>query len=138
MATNASYEAMLKPLFDLYRVPMTPAGEKELDSFSREAEKEGVPSDVVSQLVGFYSVVNGVPCLDSLSIFSCSDPTIYEWWEHGELWLGGRDYHVLRWTKGRYCIGDAGTINFSPDDEYHTFSEALRYLVKVYDSGDSM
>src|SRR5262249_8913601 len=95
-----------------------------------------VPHKVVTQLADFYSLVDGVPCLDSLDIHRCADLILFEWWDQQELWLGQRDCYTLRWSgaKEKFCVGDAGNVSFSAGDEYRTFAEALRHMVKLYDT----
>jgi hypothetical protein len=131
--------ALLKPLFDAYEVPMSPATEASLTLFKARTSEREIPGDVVTQLADFYSVVDGVPCLDSLEIHRCDDMILFEWWDRQELWLGQRDFYTLRWSssKNRFCIGDAGNVSFSERDEYLTFAEALRHIAKLYDSPHS-
>jgi hypothetical protein len=132
------FVALLKPLFDAYRVKMKPASEAALDLFRKRTAERKIPMTVVSQLVDFYSVVNGVPCLNSLGIHRASDKILFEWWDQEELWLGQRDFYTLRWSraKDRFCIGDAGNVSFSPSDEYRTFAEALRHMATLYEGLD--
>ena len=97
------------------------------------ASQRRIPAHVVEQLADFYSVVNGVPSLDSLSIHDCADSIIFEWWSHGELWLGQRDFHTLRWHDEKYCVGDASTISFSPEHEFSTLLEGVSHMVRLYE-----
>lgn len=92
-----------------------------------------VPQTAISQLSVFYSVVDGIPCLDSLHIYSCTDATIFEWWDRKELWLGQRDFYVLRWFEYMFCIGDATNVCFADEDAYPNFVDALRHIMTVYD-----
>jgi len=130
---------LLKPLFDAYKVVMKPARKRSLDVFKTRVEDRKVPHAVVTQLMDFYSITDGVPCLDSLDIHRCDDLILFEWWDQKELWLGQRDFYTLRWssTKERFCIGDAGNVSFSESDECRTFGEALLHMVKLYDSPES-
>jgi len=140
MTMSVDYVGLLKPLFDVYETEMKSASEESLAEFRRRAGEHGVPQDVIAQLADFYSVTDGVvPCLDSLGIHSCADSILFEWWDHQELWLGQRDFYTLRWSqaKNRFCIGDAGNVSFSENDEYRTFAEALRHMVNLYDSPES-
>jgi hypothetical protein len=127
--------ALLKPLFDSCAVAMKPASKESLDQFQTRSDEHGVPHEVVTQLVDFYSIVDGVPCLNSLDIHRCADPVLFEWWDQQELWLGQRDFSTLRWSskEGKFCIGDAGNVSFSKSDEYRTFAESLRHMVDLYD-----
>jgi hypothetical protein len=131
--------ALLEPLFDAYAVAITPASQRALDVFKTRADERKVPQDVAEQLIDFYSIVDGVPCLDSLDIHRCDDVIIFEWWDEQELWLGQRDVYTLRWSSSnaRFCIGDAGNVSCSADHEYRTFVEALFHMVNLYDPPDS-
>jgi hypothetical protein len=139
MSDAVDFVALLKPLFDLYEKAMKPASEASLDVFRARTAERNVPQDVVTQLADFYSVLDGVPCLDSLAIHCCDDLILFEWWDAQELWLGQRDLYTLRWSaaKGKFCIGDAANVSFSPDDEYDTFAAALRYMAKLYEGPDA-
>jgi hypothetical protein len=130
---SVDIRALLQPLFDEYEVAMTPASESSLNLFAARASARNVPHDVVAQLTDFYSVVDGVPSLDSLAIHGSADLVIFDWWDQRELWLGQRDLYTLRWSRDRYCIGDAANVSHSPSDEYLTFAEALCQLVRIYE-----
>ena len=136
MNRTANVLALLKPLFDAYEAAMEPASTTSLILFTTRASERKVPREVVAQLTDFYSIVDGVPCLNSVDIHRCADLIIFEWWDKQELWLGQRDLYTLRWSwsKDRFCLGDAGNVSFSQEDEYPTFAEALRHLVKLYDT----
>jgi hypothetical protein len=90
--------ALLKPLFDAYKVAMKPASESSLNLFRGRAIERKVPHDVVTQLTNFYSIVDGVTCLNSLDIHRCADLILFEWWDQQELWLGQRDFYTIRWS----------------------------------------
>jgi hypothetical protein len=136
MNSTSNFVALLKPLFDVYQVAMVPATARSLNLFTARAKKRKVPHEVIAQLTDFYSIVDGVRCLDSLAIHRCADLIIFEWWDQQELWLGQRDYYTLRWSwsKDSFCIGDAGDVSSSRKDEYPTFAKALRHMVKLYDT----
>jgi len=133
MKSRESFVALLKPLFDRHELAMVPASESSLNLFTARAYERKVPHDVIAQLTDFYSIVDGIPCLDSLDIHRCADLIVFEWWDRRELWLGQRDSYTLRWAKDKYCVGDAGNISFSASDEYPIFAEALRHVVKMYE-----
>src|SRR5262245_40515987 len=139
MPDGVDFVALLEPLFAAYEKPMEPASEASLELFRARTAERKVPRDVVAQLVEFYSVLDGVPCLDSLAIHPCADLILFEWWDQQELWLGQRDFYTLRWSqaKDRFCIGDASNVSFSASDEYRTFAEALRQMVKMYEGSES-
>jgi hypothetical protein len=136
MMHNVAYVALLIPLFDSYEKEMRGASETSLKVFRARCCERDVPQDVVSQLTDFYSVIDGIPCLNSLDIHCCADLILFEWWDQRELWLGQRDFYSLRWSssKSRFCIGDAENVSLSESDEYRTFDEALRHMVRMYDS----
>src|SRR5688572_27504346 len=119
MKNSIDLVALLKPLFDEYQEKMKPASEHALNLFKKRAAERKITQKVVTQLVDFYSLVNGVPCLNSLDIHRAGDKILFDWWDQGELWLGQRDFYTLRWSraKDRFCIGDAGNVSFSPSDE---------------------
>jgi hypothetical protein len=139
MKSTIDVVALLKPLFDHYNVVMKPASESSLDLFRARAAERNIPNEVVTQLADFYSVVDGVPCLNSLDIHRCADSILFEWWDRQELWLGQRDFYTLRWAgaKDRFCIGDAGEVSFSASHEYRSFVEALRHIATLYETSSS-
>ncbi|WP_157572382.1 hypothetical protein [Nevskia soli] len=134
---NNALVTLLAPLFASYKKPMIPASDAALRKFKVMAAERNVPADVVEQLTDFYSVVDGVPGLDSLSIHKCADIIVFEWWSDGELWLGQRDFYILRWHKNKYCVGSAGTISFSPAHEFHTLAEGVGHMVGLYAQGSA-
>lgn len=138
MTNTIDLAALLKPLFDEYGMAMKPASETSLNVFRRRAVERQVPDDVVAQLACFYSIVDGVPCLDSLDIHRCEDWILFDWWDQQEIWLGQRDFYVLRWSrsKDRFCVGDVGNVSLSTSNEYRTFAEGLRYMVNRCDRPD--
>lgn len=135
MKLNVDFVGLLKPLFDIYHVPMNPADQSKLKLFESRASERSVPPIITAQLLQFYSVVNGVPCLDSLHIHPCHDSIIFEWWDQRELWLGQRDCNALWWSSSKkcFCLGDAGNMSFSKTDEFSTFYEALVQMVRLFD-----
>ena len=70
MKSTVDVVALLKPLFDSYKVAMKPARESSLNLFRARADERMVPHDVVRQLSRFYSIVDGVPCLGRVDEFS--------------------------------------------------------------------
>ena len=51
---------------------------------------------------------------------------LYEWWEdYKQLWLGGRDDDVLRWSEGKFCLGDASNDSYGKVYEFSTLIELL-------------
>lgn len=128
MKNNVNYREIVRPLFDLYNLQMTPASDDSLKAFKERATSHDVPTEVIEELSNYYAMVGGTPW-----IHKCDDVIVFEWWNEGELWLGQRDLYTLRWTNNRYCIGDAGNVSFSPSDEHETLGSALNQFVRMYD-----
>ncbi|HEQ3536118.1 TPA: hypothetical protein VGS95_004514 [Vibrio parahaemolyticus] len=125
---------VLESIFQEYEWEFKAASDASLNAFKLKARSFGVPESVIEQLVIFYSQVDGVPCLDSLVLHSCDDSIIFEWWEDAELWLGSRDYHILRWSAeiDRFCIGDASNVSFGEEEQFKYITDAIVYLANVY------
>lgn len=118
---------LLQPLFDQYQEIMTPADNHLLNSFKQSAQQRGVPESVIAELITFYSFTNGIPCLDGFDFYACHDEILFEWWEkQGVLWLGQRDFYVLRWANNRYCLGDASDNSFSKMHEFRSLFDLLK------------
>jgi hypothetical protein len=122
----------LSQLFADYDAKMTPASAAELKVFRDRAKERDVPVEAVKELSRFYQLSNGVPCLDSLDIHRCEDILLFEWWEDGELWLGGRDMNVFRWTGGKYCIGDAANASYGSDSDFQTLVDLIEADLSSY------
>lgn len=117
--------ALLAPLFAVYKAEMSPASPGTLNDFLILANERGVPSMAVEQLTQLYSITNGVPCLDSFDFHSCDDPVLFEWWDDGDLWLAQRDFYTIRWSHGKFCLGDASNISFGDQDEFDSLTDLL-------------
>lgn len=127
-------EAALKPLFDDYGKSFEGATKEQLGVFTDRCREKSVPADAVDQLVEFYGLTNGVPCLDSFDFHRCDDEMVFEQWNtEGTLWLGGRDDSVLRWCNGKFCMGDASNMSFSDEDEFQTLAELIEKTAHLYD-----
>ncbi len=111
---------LLRSLPDLLEVRFVPATTEELNIFIGTAISREVPEYVITQLTDFYSVTNGYAYNVIINFFECTDLTIYEWWEDGDLWLGQRDFNTLRWSKGKFSLGDAGSASFDETCEADT------------------
>ena len=79
---------IIKPLFDYYNELIIPANEQEINDFLTLARKNNVPKPAINELLKFYKVSNGIPCLDSLTIHEISDDILYEFWNDSQLWIG--------------------------------------------------
>ncbi|GAB3636952.1 hypothetical protein GCM10027422_25420 [Hymenobacter arcticus] len=112
-----------------------PAGELALATFERRAAAQGVPAEVIQQLADFYEVANAFSYEFCLGFFSCDDVLIFEWWPQKELWLSLGHMDVIRWSAGKFCVGDASNVSYSAADEYATLLDLLvgcgRYIKEM-------
>jgi len=128
------FKTLLAPFFEENGARLQPATEDQLAHFRHVAEERGVPDEVIATLVEFYEVTNGIdPCLDGFSFHSCTDETLFEWWwDFRDLWLGGRDIAVLRWSGGKYCLGSACDVSDGPESEFETLAELVMRTLTLY------
>jgi len=130
METKKQYVELLKPLFDDYDKKFEPASEKQVFDFSEKCKQRNVPVLVCEQLIEFYSVTKGGFCLDGFSFHRIDDEILFEWWKDNELWLGGCNDDVLRWTNNKFCLGDASNVSFSDEYEFDTLTELLEFAIE--------
>ena len=125
MTKQERVEKLLKPLFDECDGKMVPASEELIAKFRQQATARNVPDTVIEELTEFYKVSNGVvPCLNGFGINACDDEILYEWWnEYNVLWLGDCNDEVLRWSNGKYCLGDASNDSYGDEYEFSTLVE---------------
>lgn len=124
-------EKLLKPLFLEMEQERVPADEETIGNFRTEAEERGVPKEVIDQLAEYYRVSEGEEELDGYCMHACDDAVLYEWWEDDhELWLGGRDDDVYRWSGGKFCIGDASNVSYGEEYEFPTLVELIEKIVE--------
>ena len=103
-----------------------PATKEKIDIFHERALADGVDSKAISQLIDLYQVANGFSYETVIDFHDCEDEIIFEWWSHGELWLGLRDFYVIRWANNKFCLGDASNSSFSAEYEYGTLIELIK------------
>ena len=124
---------LIEPLFIDSEKKLIPANEELIAKFRQQALKRNVFDAVIEQLIEFYQVSNGVPCLDSFDFHSCDDEIIFEWWESDKvLWLGQRDCNILRWCSGKFCLGDASNVSYSEEYEFSTLTELIEKAFKEW------
>jgi hypothetical protein len=104
---------------------MKPASKEEIEIFKTKAEAKGVKKAVIHQLCELYEIVDNYYFDVVIGFHPCSDDTIFELWEYNELWIGQRDFNTLRWANNKFCLGDAGSISYSSDNEYDTLIELI-------------
>lgn len=123
------YEKLLRniiePLFNDYEELIIPASQDQIESFRKEATSKKVPQKAIEELVRFYKVSTGIPCLDSVSIHEINDTILYEFWSEEELWIGQRDMDMIRWSDGKFHLGSAGDLNYGPEDIFETLLEVI-------------
>lgn len=124
---------LLKP-FRQAKKAIVPASENLLAEFCRRVSQRGVPDSVVGQLVEFYKISNGTPCLNGFGFHRCEDEILFEWWESDrELWLGQRDCDMLRWSAGKFCLGDAGNVSYGHEYEFSALVDLLEAAYKDWE-----
>ena len=126
----------IQELFDryndgCYEYTCEPATEKQLQLFLENCKAHNVPARIADELAEYYRLNNNF-----FEYFVCDDPTIFEWYEQGCLWLGQRDLWAFRClvAKQKYAIGDAGDDSFGEDYEFDTIEEMLEAFL----SGDKI
>ena len=114
-----------------------PATKKQVEIFIQRAVDYGVDSEIIKQLVDLYEVADFFYYEIVIGFHRCDDLTIFEWWNDKELWLGLRDFYVIRWTNNKFCLGDASTISFSSDYEFDTLIELIDGCIKEINEADN-
>lgn len=117
---------------------IVPATNEQIETFREKCQEFGVDSIVVEQLVDFYSIANNFMYEVVFGFHSCTDELIFEWWEDGELWLGQRDFNTLRWADGKFCLGDAGSISYSQENEYDSLVDLIKGCIKEINELDEI
>lgn len=125
-------KTLLEPLFKRCEEKMVPANEKQINYFKKKSTEKKVPKRAIEQLIEFYKISNGVPCLDSSDFHSCDDKIIFEWWSNKELWLGQRDSDTIRWKENKFCLGDASNVSYGKEYEFDFLSDLLEKALKEW------
>jgi len=110
---------------DYEHYPIVPASKKKIEIFRTRAESHGLEKNVIEELISFFEVADGFSYEIVLGFHPCDDELIFEWWDEKTLWLGSRDFYVVRWIDGKYCLGDSSEISFSKEFEFSSFIEFL-------------
>jgi len=118
-------EKLLRSLPEEYTEGIAPASKEEIEVFEKRAREFGVENNVIEQLIDLYSVADNFMYEVILGFHSCMDDMIFEWWQDGELWIGQRDFNTLRWSNGAFCLGDAGNVSYSKDNEYESLIDLI-------------
>ena len=107
-----------------------PAKRENIESFKKTAKEKGVPIEIIEELSDLYTVADSYAFNVILGFYSCVEDVIYEWWNENILWIGQRDFNTLRWANGKYCLGDAGSICYSQENEYDTLVDLIKGCIK--------
>ncbi|GHT22353.1 hypothetical protein FACS189430_04000 [Bacteroidia bacterium] len=117
---------LLKPFFDKNGKKFAVATEQQILDFVEKCKQKNVPVSTWEQLVEFYGVTNGVPCLNGFDFHACDDEIIFEYWDDNMLWLGQCNDDVLWWVGNEFCIGDASNVSYTFEYEFDTLIEMLQ------------
>ena len=121
---------LLNSLKNDYGEELKPASSEKVNEFKVKAQNRGVNNEVIEQLADLYLVSDNFMAEVIMGFHPCNDEILYEWWDEKELWIGQRDFNTLRWTNGKFCLGDASSISYSESNEYETLIELIRGCIK--------
>ena len=114
-----------------------PATKEQIETFIEIATEKQVPQNVIAQLVELYEVTDGYNYEIVMAFHSCTDEIIFEWWDDDEeLWLGQRDFYTLRWSDGKFCLGDASDVSFDEEYEAETLIGLIEICIKDIEEAD--
>ena len=108
-----------------------PATERQVQIFLENCGIYNIPQEIANELAEYYTLNNNF-----FEYFTCDDPTIFEWYEDGCLWLGQRDLWTFRCLidSHKYAIGSGGDMSFGEEYEFDTIEEMLQAFL----SGDKV
>lgn len=129
-------KSLFVKLVDGQDYEIKPATKKQIEIFIQRAVDNGVDSKIIKQLVDLYEVADFFYYEIIIGFHRCDDLTIFEWWDDEELWLGLRDFYIIRWSKNKFRLGDASTISFSADYEFDTLIELIEGCIKDIDKAN--
>ena len=116
---------------------LKPATKERIDLFTKRAINNGIDTKVIKQLVDLYEVADFFHYEIIIGFHRCDDLTIFEWWNDKELWLGQRDFNILRWTDGKFCLGDVGNISFSDECKFDTLIGLIEGCIRDIDEANN-
>lgn len=116
--------------------PIKSATTEQIDLFTNRAIENKIEPTVIKQLVDLYLVANSFYYEIIIAFHSCDDLVIFEWWNDKELWIGQRDFNTLRWSGGKFCLGDAGNTSFSDKYKFDTLIELIEGCIKDINEAD--
>ena len=107
-----------------------PALKVDIEIFKDRAFKNEIDKNVINQLVDLYKVANGFEYEMIIGFHSCNDEIIFQNWLENELFLGKKDFNVLRWRNNKFCLGDnIGNTSISEDYEFDTLIELIECCI---------
>ena len=137
---NTNQEKIKKLLGNLENAgdyEVLPATSEQIEAFTKIATEKQVPKSVITQLTELYEVANNYNYEIIMAFHCCTDEIIFEFWDNErELWLGQRDYNMLRWTDGKFCLGDASNASFGEEYEAETLIQLIEICVKEIEAAD--
>ena len=120
---------------DDYKI--SPATNEQIEIFIKVATEKQVPQTVIAQLTDLYEVANDYNYEIIMAFHCCTDEIIFEFWDdERELWLGQRDYNMLRWANGKFCLGDASNASFGEEYEAETLIQLIEICIKEIEEAD--
>lgn len=112
-----------------------PAKQSEIDAFVSLCKDKGVPETAVKQLVELYQITRRIS-IDGFIFYPCDDLILFEWWEdYNALWLADRDFYIIRWVDGKFCLGSAAYDSYGDEYEFENLADLLEAAIKEW-SGD--
>ena len=129
-------KSLLTKLVDGQDHIIKPATQEKIDIFTQRAVENGVDSKIIKQLVDLYEVADFFYYEIIIGFHRCDDLAIFELWDDKELWLGLRDFYIIRWKKNKFCLGDSSSISFSADYEFDTLIELIEGCIKDIDKAN--
>lgn len=132
MNQNIEILNLVKPLFDEFKYKITPSKKEDIDLFRLKIIEHKIPEKILHELLDFYKISNGIPCLD-IDFHDCLNKNLYEFWEtEKSLWLGSRDSDIFRWVNNKYCIGTVTEYSYSQEHEFETLYDLLNKAINEY------
>ena len=105
-----------------------PSTKTQIEIFIKNAQKRQIPQSVTDELISLYKIADSYEAIALIGFHSCDDEILWEWWDDSkEMWLSQRDDTTIRWTNGKFCLGDASNVSFSSEYEYNSLNELLEY-----------
>jgi len=136
-ANQEKINGLLSNLVNADDYKLQPATSEQIEKFVSIATEKQVPQNVIKQLIELYSIADNYNYEIVMAFHSCSDEIIFEWWsDNRELWLGQRDFHTLRWSDEKFCLGDGSNTSFGEEYEAATLVQLIEICIKEIEKAD--